>query len=79
MMSTFLPDSGHREQRLALLQRLHNTPAGLDEILEITVLKGVAYHHAGLTTEERELIENAYNEGVLKVLCVRSFNNLIYL
>jgi DNA polymerase theta len=58
------------ESRLSLIQRLRNTPAGLDEVLERPVLKGIAYHHAGLTTEERELIEEAYDQGILKVLTV---------
>lgn len=39
-------------------------------MLERPILKGVAYHHAGLTTEERELIEEAYDTGILKVLSV---------
>ena len=63
-------DISDRERRLALIQRLRNAPAGLDEMLERPILKGVAYHHAGLTTEERELIEEAYNTGILKVLAV---------
>ena len=63
-------DISDRERRLALIQRLRNAPAGLDEMLDPPILKGVAYHHAGLTTEERELIEEAYNTGILKVLAV---------
>jgi len=57
-----------------LIQLLQNTPAGLDEALETPIVRGVAYHHAGLTTEERELIEEAYDSGTLKVLTVIAFS-----
>jgi replicative superfamily II helicase len=70
MVASFVNDTSDRERRLSLIQRLRNAPAGLDEMLERPILKGVAFHHAGLTTEERELIEEAYDTGILKVLTV---------
>jgi DNA polymerase theta len=69
-LTSFIEDNSDRERRLALIQRLRNAPAGLDEMLERPILKGIAYHHAGLTTEERELLEEAYDAGILKVLTV---------
>ena len=42
------------------LQRLKASPAGLDPVLAQTVRFGVAFHHAGLTTEERDIIEEVY-------------------
>ncbi|BFZ62187.1 hypothetical protein YB2330_003269 [Saitoella coloradoensis] len=57
------------EKRIELIRQLRDTPSGVDEILEGCVMKGIAYHHAGLTTEERELLESAYSDGVLKILC----------
>jgi replicative superfamily II helicase len=70
MLSAFMPDHVDQEKRHSLIQRLRNTPAGPDEVLERMFLRGVAYHHAGLTTEERDLIEGAYDAGILKVLTV---------
>ncbi|KAI1661435.1 P-loop containing nucleoside triphosphate hydrolase protein [Daldinia decipiens] len=56
------------EARLDLLADLHSLSTGLDPCLAEIVTSGVAFHHAGLTTEERELIASAYDKGVLKVL-----------
>ncbi|OTB08827.1 hypothetical protein M426DRAFT_51604 [Hypoxylon sp. CI-4A] len=56
------------EKRLDLLADLRSLSTGLDPCLGETVSSGVAFHHAGLTTEERELIASAYDSGVLKVL-----------
>ncbi|KAI9720429.1 MAG: hypothetical protein M1812_002935 [Candelaria pacifica] len=47
---------------------LRNTAVGLDACLEKTIPKGVAYHHAGLTTEERDIVQDAYMRGVIKVI-----------
>ncbi|KAK4165689.1 P-loop containing nucleoside triphosphate hydrolase protein [Cladorrhinum sp. PSN259] len=58
-----------QEKRLDLLNDLRSLATGLDPNLEKTIPSGVAFHHAGLTTEERELIANSYDTGVLKV-CV---------
>lgn len=62
-------DAVIQEKRLDLLGDLRSLTTGLDRILEQTIPCGVGFHHAGLTTEERELIANAYDAGVLKV-CV---------
>ncbi|KAI9642193.1 hypothetical protein NHQ30_008995 [Ciborinia camelliae] len=55
-------------RRRDLLNDLRNTSSGLDQVLEKTVPLGVAFHHAGLTTEERDLVAAAYDEGVLKAM-----------
>ncbi|KAJ4396969.1 hypothetical protein N0V93_001192 [Gnomoniopsis smithogilvyi] len=58
-----------QEKRADLLGDLRSLPGGLDPTLEQTIPNGVAFHHAGLTTEERDLIANAYDSGTIKV-CV---------
>ncbi|KAK3329642.1 P-loop containing nucleoside triphosphate hydrolase protein [Apodospora peruviana] len=57
-----------QEKRLDLLGDLRSLSTGIDPKLEQTVPVGVAFHHAGLTTEERDLVANAYDAGVLKVI-----------
>jgi replicative superfamily II helicase len=56
------------DPRQNLLSELRGLPTGLDPTLADTIPWGVAFHHAGLTAEERELIADAYDSGVLKVI-----------
>ncbi|CAN8099124.1 unnamed protein product [Discula destructiva] len=58
-----------QEKRTELLADLRSLAGGLDPTLEQTIPNGVAFHHAGLTTEERDLIADAYDTGIIKV-CV---------
>ncbi|MBN2112129.1 hypothetical protein JW707_03445 [Candidatus Woesearchaeota archaeon] len=39
------------------------------ERLARCVKKGVAFHHAGLTQKQREIIENSFREGTVKIIC----------
>ena len=54
--------------RQQMMQQLKGSPAGVDPVLEETVPKGVAYHHAGLTMEEREVVERGFRTGSIQVL-----------
>ncbi|XP_057957397.1 helicase and polymerase-containing protein TEBICHI isoform X2 [Malania oleifera] len=54
------------------IDALRKCPAGLDPILEETLSCGVAYHHAGLTVEEREIVETCYRKGLVRVLTATS-------
>ncbi|OKL59679.1 hypothetical protein UA08_05271 [Talaromyces atroroseus] len=56
------------ERRLDLLAELGSLPCGLDPVFQATIIKGVAFHHAGLTTEERDLVADAYDRGTVKVI-----------
>ncbi|GFV45792.1 DNA polymerase theta [Trichonephila clavipes] len=51
-----------------IILQLQNSPAGLDSVLALTVPFGAAFHHAGLTFDERDIIEGAFRQGILKVL-----------
>lgn len=55
-----------------LKTHLKNSPAGLDSVLEKTVSYGVAFHHAGLTFDERDIIENGFKSGFLRVIIATS-------
>ncbi|KAJ5920119.1 hypothetical protein N7516_010977 [Penicillium verrucosum] len=55
-------------KRLDLLAELRSLACGLDPALETTIIKGTGFHNAGMTTEERDLIAQAYDQGVIKVL-----------
>ncbi|KAI5071714.1 hypothetical protein GOP47_0013965 [Adiantum capillus-veneris] len=56
----------------AVKHELQKCPAGLDPVLAETIPKGVAYHHAGLTVEEREMVEACYRSGIVRVLTATS-------
>ncbi|XP_057525105.1 helicase and polymerase-containing protein TEBICHI isoform X3 [Amaranthus tricolor] len=54
------------------IDALRRCPVGLDPVLEETLPSGVAYHHAGLTVEEREIVETCYRKGLVRVLTATS-------
>ncbi len=60
------------QKREYLLRNLRNTVFGLDEDLQITIPMGIAWHHSGLTMEEKKLIEAAYQDSTLRVLVATS-------
>ncbi|KAG7231891.1 hypothetical protein INR49_010123 [Caranx melampygus] len=64
----------HREaEKAVLLKELRDSGGGsLCPVLRRTVPFGLAYHHSGLTTEERRLVEEAYSNGVLCLLTCTS-------
>nr|XP_019955937.1 PREDICTED: DNA polymerase theta [Paralichthys olivaceus] len=61
-----------QEGLVDVLAQLRRTPAGLDPILQRTVPWGVAFHHAGLTFDERDVLEGAFRQGVVRVLAATS-------
>ncbi|VDI52041.1 DNA polymerase theta, partial [Mytilus galloprovincialis] len=75
------PQNGEKEELplplngnslMDVVEQLKRTPVGLDSTLGRTVPFGVAYHHAGLTFDERDIIEGSFRQGIIKVLIATS-------
>ncbi|KAK9506409.1 hypothetical protein O3M35_008360 [Rhynocoris fuscipes] len=60
------------EAILDTLEQLKKCPAGLESSLEKSVSFGVGYHHAGLTMDERDIIEGAFRKNILRVIVATS-------
>ncbi|CAH8581327.1 unnamed protein product [Schistosoma turkestanicum] len=54
------------------VDQLKRCPAGLDTVLARCLGYGVAFHHAGLTVEEREIIEFGFRKGLIRILVATS-------
>ncbi|XP_051940194.1 DNA polymerase theta isoform X1 [Hippocampus zosterae] len=61
-----------QEGLVDVIAQLSRTPAGLDPILKRAVPWGVAFHHAGLTFDERDVLEGAFRQGMVRVLAATS-------
>ncbi|GIX95936.1 helicase POLQ-like [Caerostris darwini] len=76
MICQFLPDSvalHKKEEKELLIKTLIEEGNGnVCEILLKSFKFGVAYHHSGLTMDERKLIEEAYQNGILCCLTCTS-------
>ncbi|KAJ8342804.1 hypothetical protein SKAU_G00327320 [Synaphobranchus kaupii] len=66
------PVSLDQEGLRDVVSQLKHSPAGLDQVLQRTVPWGVAFHHAGLTFDERDILEGAFRQGQVRVLAATS-------
>ncbi|KYO22450.1 DNA polymerase theta isoform B [Alligator mississippiensis] len=55
-----------------VMDQLRQSLSGLDSVLQRTLPWGVAFHHAGLTFDERDVIEGAFRQGLIRVLAATS-------
>lgn len=75
LLTKFLPKTlkdHKKEEKQALLRALGAESEQVCSVLQRTLPYGIAYHHSGLTTEERRLVEEAYTLGVLCCLACTS-------
>ncbi|XP_025417440.1 DNA polymerase theta-like isoform X2 [Sipha flava] len=55
-----------------VLEQLRRCPVGLETDLSKTISFGVAFHHAGLTMDERDIIEGGFKQNIVRVLVATS-------
>jgi len=75
MLATKIKHEPSRELKTALddvVKVLNEQPGGLHKNLALTLPHGVAFHHAGLTKDERVAVENMYRKGALHIICATS-------
>ncbi|XP_021404733.2 DNA polymerase theta [Lonchura striata] len=70
--SALAPVVVDREGIDEVLDQLKRSISGLDSVLQRTLPYGVAFHHAGLTFDERDIIEGAFRQGLIRVLAATS-------
>jgi DNA polymerase theta len=62
----------NKDKLVEVIEQLRRTPAGLDSQLGKCISYGVAFHHAGLTIEERDIIENSFKKNIILVIVATS-------
>lgn len=62
----------HKVERSMIIEELMRCPVGICPTLLNSIPQGVAYHHSGLTLDERKIVEKGYRLGHIIVLCATS-------
>ncbi len=60
------------KEKRDLLRSIKNIADVICPVLRQVIPYGIAYHHGGLTMDERKLIEEAYSQGTLCLLTCTS-------
>jgi len=63
-----LVDAHHPELEAEVLKAV-STPTKQCKRLSKIILKGVAFHHAGLLQKQKDLIEEEFKQGKIKIIC----------
>jgi helicase len=67
LMKEVMPEKVKLESEEDLLQD-HGEPTSIGKKLRACVHKGVAFHNAGLTNEQRRMVEDAFKKGRIKAI-----------
>ena len=62
------PSNAVIKARESLISELAKCSTGLDKVLAGCIMKGIAYHHAGLLLEERHVVERGIQEGSINLI-----------
>lgn len=54
------------------LNKLKESVGGSKDNIYLCLQKGISIHHAGLTQEERDIIEKGYRDKLINILCCTS-------
>ncbi|TKR68105.1 hypothetical protein L596_024138 [Steinernema carpocapsae] len=63
----------HKEKREAVIRQIQEDSDGrICPVLESGLRYGIAYHHSGLTAEERKHVEAAFQDQIICIICATS-------
>ncbi|OTF74570.1 DNA polymerase theta-like protein [Euroglyphus maynei] len=57
------------QKLVSIIKTLKRSSSGFDTNLERVMRFGCAFHHAGMTMEERGTVEQGFRDGTLRILC----------